>query len=428
MKKTLTVLLIALVALSTVLVSCSKKSAAPAAPAASTAAPAAQPTAPAKQEVVADKSYVIRIYSNTNDESEVAWFKEHAAAAGFIIDMDDNSVYSGDTAAVQAANEGKDADVVFGLNETRWGQIINGEYANLKLVEWTPSWANLVGGFKYDGKAYGMTIQDILMLYRTDALGTNGKAIKMDHWYQMAEQGYVFYRQGKVGGTTNGNINNCMLYPFTDPTSPAGGISVEGWKALWNYCAKGVHTGDSYGFDPLNRGEVQLSTFYSSSLYGSVDTADSGSKNPLTYDVAKKAPGNWALVEVADGSYYIAEYIGVIEKAGRTEAQTLQVKAFCDWLGSTATQIEYANQFDRYPCNTEAAKACDIVDYAGIYSLPNMAKNIVPGTNMEYNAYVAAHTAEWTNIMTNLGFFWKEGTHAEPDWNNLDWATLCKAK
>lgn len=402
MKKTLVVLLIALVALSCVFAGGATEK--------------------------ADTDYVIRIYSNTNDESEVAWFKEHAAAAGFIIDMDDNSVFSGDTAAVQAANEGKDADVIFGLNETRWGQIINGQYENIKLVEWKPSWAELVGGFKYDNKAYGMTIQNVLMLYRTDKLGTNGKALKFDHWYQMAEQGYKFFRQGKVGGTTNGNINNCMLYPFADPSSPAGGISVEGWKKLWNYCAKGVWTGDSYGFDPLNRGEVQVSTFYSSSLYGSVDTADSGSTNPLTYDAAKQAPGNWALVDVKDGSYYIAEYIGVVEKAGRTEAQTAQVKAFCDWLGSTETQIEYANQFDRFPCNTEAAKKCDIVDYAGIYELPNMAKNIVPGTNMEYNAYVAAHSAEWTNIMTNLGFFWKEGTHAEPDWDHLDWTTLCKAK
>ena len=35
-----------------------------------------------------------------------------------------------------------------------------------------------------------------------------------------------------------------------------------------SYCQNGIYTGDSYGFDPLNRGEVQVSTFYSSSLYG----------------------------------------------------------------------------------------------------------------------------------------------------------------
>ena len=44
--------------------------------------------------------------------------------------------------------------------------------------------------------------------------------------------GYKWYRQGKVGGTTNSNINNAMLYSFVDPSSPAGGISVEGWKTL----------------------------------------------------------------------------------------------------------------------------------------------------------------------------------------------------
>lgn len=390
-------------------------------------APAAQPEAPAAVEP--DYSYTIRIYSNTNDESEVAWLKEHAAAAGFNISIDDNTVLSGDTAAIQAANETKDGDVLFGLNETRWNQVVNGTYENLSLINWTPTWADQVGTFYYDNLAYGITIQDVLMLYRTDDLGTKGETLKFDHWSEMADAGYVYYRQGKVGGTTNGNINNCMLFPYADPASPAGGISVDGWKALWKYCAGGVFTGDSYGFDPLNRGDVQLATFYSSSLYGNVDVAAEGSDNPLTYDEANNAPGNWALVDIADGSYFIAEYIGVLDKSGRTEAQTLACKEFCEWFGSTETQIEWANEFDRYPVNKAAAEGSDLVDYAGIYSLKNMAQETVPGTDMKYYEYVAAHSAEWTNIMTNLGFFWKDMSTptAEPDWDTLDWAALTVA-
>ena len=40
--------------------------------------------------------------------------------------------------------------------------------------------------------------------------------------------------------------------------------------------------------------------------------------------------------------------------------------------------------------------------------------------------YVAEHSSEWTNIMTNLGFYWADASAAvaEPDWANLDWATL----
>jgi len=331
---------------------------------------------------------------------------------------------------IQSANEKKDGDILFGLNETRWGQVIKGNYENLKLVEWTPTWADKVGDFKYDGLAYGVTIQDILMLYRNDELGTNGTELHFDHWSEIADCGYKFFRQGKVGGTTNGNINNCMLFPYADPTSPAGGISVDGWKALWKYCVNGVYTGDSYGFDPLNRGDVQVSTYYSSSLYGNVDTAAEGSKTPLTYDAEKKAPGNWALVDIADGSYYIAEYIGVLAKEGRTDEQTEACMAFCEWFGSTETQTEWANTFDRYPCNTEAAAASDLVDYAGIYSLKNLAQETVSGTDMKYYQYVAAHSAEWTNIMTNLGFYWADAANAakEPDWDSLDWATLTQKK
>ena len=86
--------------------------------------------------------YTIRIYSNSNSTERTTWLINEAKAAGFDISIDDNSVISGDTAAVQAANENKDGDLIFGLNETRWGQLINGQYENLSIIDWTPSWAD----------------------------------------------------------------------------------------------------------------------------------------------------------------------------------------------------------------------------------------------------------------------------------------------
>ena len=218
--------------------------------------------------------YTIRIYSNSNDPARTQWLIEKAAQAGFTISMDDNSVISGDTAAIQAANENKDGDLIFGLNETRWGQLLNGAYENLSIIDWNPSWADELGAYKYDGKAYGLVVQNVLMLYRNDEIGTNGEALHFAHWADLVNSGYKWYRQGKVGGTTNANINSAMLYSFTDPESPAGGISVEGWKTLWAYCAGGNFTGDSYGIDPLIRGDVQVSTFYSSSLYSKIEDGE----------------------------------------------------------------------------------------------------------------------------------------------------------
>jgi len=108
--------------------------------------------------------YTIRIYSNSNSPERVTWLVDAAAKAGFTISLDDNSVISGDTAAVQTANENKDADIIFGLNEVRWSQLVNGAYENLSVMDWTPSWADKVGAYKYDGKTYGLVIQNILML------------------------------------------------------------------------------------------------------------------------------------------------------------------------------------------------------------------------------------------------------------------------
>ena len=54
----------------------------------------------------------------------------------------------------------------------------------------------------------------------------------------------------------------------------------------------------------------------------------------------------------------------------------------------------------------------------------------VAGTDLSYAEYVAAHNSEWTNIMTNLGFYWKDANAApaEPAWDTLDWATLTQKK
>ncbi len=369
------------------------------------------------------EDYTIRIYSNSNSPERTSWLINAAKEAGFTISIDDNSVLSGDTAAVQAANENKDGDLIFGLNETRWSQLVSGVYENLKVADWTPTWADKVGEYRYDGKAYGIVIQNVLMLYRTDDLGTKGEKLHFQHWADVVDCGYTWYRQNKVGGTTNSNINSAMLYPFTDPASPAGGISIEGWKTLWKYCANGNCTGDKYGLDPLIRGDVQVSTFYSSSLYGNIEAAEeSGIENCLHGTLE---PENWALVDIDDGTYYIAEYVGILDREGRTAEQTETVKAFAEWFGSAEVQAAWSEEFDSYPCNQDAVAAV-FDEVPAIYAIPNFALKTIEGSGLTYADYVAEHSAEWTNIMTNLGFYWADNADAptEPDWDNLNWATL----
>ena len=140
-------------------------------------------------------------------------------------------------------------------------------------------------------------------------------------------------------------------------------------------------------------------------------------------------PENWALVEIDDGTYYIAEYLGILNKEGRTAEETEAVMAFAEWFGSAEVQAAWGEEFDSYPCNKAAAEILYPDGVPAIYTLKNFALNTVPGTDMTYADYVAAHITEWTNIQTNLGFFWKDEADAaaEPDWDNLDWATLTQA-
>ena len=42
-------------------------------------------------------------------------------------------------------------------------------------------------------------------------------------------------------------------------------------------------------------------------------------------------PENWNLVDIKDGTYYIAEYIGVLDREGRSEEETEAVKVSDLW-------------------------------------------------------------------------------------------------
>ena len=89
-------------------------------------------------------------------------------------------------------------------------------------------------------------------------------------------------------------------------------------------------------------------------------------------------PENWGLVEIDDGTFYIAEYLGIMEREGRTEEQTEIVRQFAEWFGSAETQIAWSEEFDSYPCNQDAA--AELFDETpAIYTIKNFALNEVEG-------------------------------------------------
>ncbi len=123
--------------------------------------------------------------------------------------------------------------------------------------------------------------------------------------------------------TSTPQCSTLLLIPLPKP-----GISLDGWKTLRR---RVYSSDDDYKYGPApEQGDVQVSTFYS--LLSTVRSTP-----PLTAESPCSAPWepeNWALVDIDDGTYYIAEYIGILDKAGRTEEETEAVKAFAEWFGS----------------------------------------------------------------------------------------------
>ncbi len=545
-------------------------------------------TARKTKTIPRDENYTIRIYSNSNSKKQTDWLISKARDAGFRISIDSSELISGDTSAVKAANENSDGDVLFGLNDILWSQITDGEYENLKLTAFVPTWEESSGERKIDGKAYGLLLQNLIMAYRKGALraqieeieplekdsdnkipssgdktlfaargetkdtaralenpgidprdaengGTGGTEEKnsgieasggpqeklaasadvgvpgngyiaagsagelytgadggvpgvktyasadvgvpgvktsgtntpgdttefdtsaadataiaasssrrsrvfLEHWSDLTDLSVRWYRPGKLDGTTNANIVYSILFRFIDPSSKAGGISTEGWKQLWKYFSDGVFTDTPYGLEPLVRGDVDAAPVPSSALHGITGT-DSTSASDLE------------IADIGDGAFYIAEYIGIIEKPGRTVQETEQVKAFVDWFGSTETRVAWTIEFGGLPCDEKARRDAYPNGVPAFFMADDMSARIVPGTDMTYRSYITAHYREWKNIMENLGFL-RSNTHenrvsfttdtqsgaynqspgmpglsetsGEPSWDNLYWPTLIR--
>ncbi len=366
--------------------------------------------------------YPIRIYSDSVSPESIHWLRFEAKEAGFTILINDGTGVPDGASLLQTANNKMDVDLVFGLNELHWAELINGNYENLSVADWTPSWADEVGEHHLSGKAYGILLHSMLALYRNDEDGTNGEALHFEHWADVLDSGYQWCQADLEDEDALRMLTAAILFPYVDPESPAGGISVDGWKVLWKYCSGGIQTNSEEETDPLSREGVQIA-FCTSSMLSDRYAIPKKPGKPLL-DVA--IPGNWSPAEIDDGTFCETEYMGILNKAGRTAEETAAVCSFAEWFGSAEVQADWAEYFGGCPCNREATGLLYGETLPDLYAPHNIALDKV-GTDQTYSAYAIAHSSEWNNILENLGFFQagaEEDAAPEPDWENLDWVQI----
>ena len=366
--------------------------------------------------------YPIQIYSDSVSPDSINWLLLEAKEAGFTIRINDDNTFFEGSSLVQYANEKKDGDLIFGMDELQWTALICGEYGNLSIADRTPSWADEVGDYNLDGKAFGTILHSNVMLYRNDEEGSNGEALRFEHWADALDSGYRWNLPDPEDENTLFSLNAAILFPYVDPNSPAGGISAEGWKTLWKYYADGILADNSEETDPLSPDGVQIA-FCSSSLLCDRYAVPKNPGHPLP-DVV--LPENWSFAEIEDGSFNSPEYMGILNRAGRTADETAAVYSFAEWFGSAEVQADWAEYFGGYPCNRVSSELLYGNEIPELYTPHDFSlDNVYP--DQTYSAYAIAHSAEWNSILENLGFFQTGADHGvtqEPDWENIDWAEI----
>ena len=385
--------------------------------------PADIPSVTEEEEAEPDYSgYSIRIYSDSVTAESISWLLLEAKEAGFTIRINDGSPVSDDLTLLRNADENMDSDLIFGMNGMRWTELLNGDYENLSAADWTPSWAEEVGDYQLDRKAYGMLLHRSMMLYRNDESGANSEGLHLEHWADLPDCGYQWSRPDTAEPNALFSLNAAMLFPYLDPNSPAGGVSAEGWKSLWKIYADGISPKDDEETDPLNLEDVQIAFTSSSTL-----SRSAASPHQQSYPLSELViPEGWSIVDVEDGSFDSPEYIGILEKAGRTEEETAAVLSFAEWFGSAEVQADWAEYFGGFPCNKVACELLYGTEIPAPYAFHNLALDEV-WNDQSYSDYAIGHAAEWQNILDKLGVSPADADGripGEPDWENIDWTEL----
>jgi len=284
------------------------------------------------------------VYTNSNSDGRAEWLTEQAAEAGFEIEVVGQG--GGDTTNKILAEAGNPvADVVFGLNNVYFNQLVDAGTIDPFTPEWSGEVDPELGDASGEGNYWPIVQQAILFTYDADRTSAeDAPADLTDLWNDPAYQGR-YQSEISTGAATTQIVMAGILTRYQDPDGELG-VSEEGWQQIEAYFANGSPAVEDVDlFQRLSDDEVDYGQMASSGI-------------PAREDSYGFAAGH---LEPEVGVPFVVEQVGVIEGTDQLD----ESQAFINWFGSADVQAKWSAEFDSMPVNQGAIDAADpeIVDF-----------------------------------------------------------------
>ncbi len=278
------------------------------------------------------------VYTNSNADGRAEYLHDEAAKAGFDIEVVGQG--GGDTTNKVLAEAGNPvADVVFGLNQMYFSQLVAAE----TLEPYEPSWSDEVdtklGDPSGEGFFWPLVQQGIVLAYNAEVY-TPEEAPKdwTDLWNDERFHGRYETVDG-IGGATTQLIFAGILGQYQDPDGDLG-VSEEGWAQIEGYFEYGDPlVPDTDLFLRMANGDVDMGQMFTSGI----------PSREAEYEVDSD------VVRPKEGVPFAVEQIAVLKGTDNAD----QAHAFIDWFGSAETQTAWSAEFDSMPVNEGAIAETD---------------------------------------------------------------------
>ena len=332
-----------------------------------------EPTAPAAETQQAETTpepaangglETVVLYSNAISGGRGEWLQERAAEE---IGIDLQLVDAGGVAIrnrLVAERYNPLGDVVFGLNQLLWVDMVNYDI----ITPYTPSWGNDVPAELNhpDGYFYAVALVANLLVYDTSQVDAeNAPSDWLDLWQNEYWHGRHAFSQALTGSTTH-MILSGILSRYLDENGHLG-ISDEGWAQIEGKYSTGVNLlgEDLYAEMTNPNNNVAMGQMWHMGIAGREEQ----------FGVVSD------FIVPAVGVPFSVEGVALINGANNPEA----AKRFIDWFGSAETMNAFAQEFDYLPANPNALAG--LSDFTIIISE-------LPHQNIDWDA-IAPRMDEW---------------------------------